>query len=123
MDTFILTLLLVVIINNAILYYLWNKKTRRMSSSNIQIAENETDADSQLPAGSEPRNNGEDKQAATSETATAVVPTHKFTSDISQDSDTPLPLSSISSGAPPPLPPSIVSYHKIIAAVTRYVHV
>ena len=116
MDTFIINLLLVVTINNAILYCFWTK-THRIPYPNVQIAENGTDKDSQMPTGSGSCNTGEDDQATASEISAAHVPSHESTGNVPQDSDAPL-----SSDAPPPgTTQLIVSYHEIVAAVTRYV--
>jgi hypothetical protein len=123
MDTVILTFLLIAIINNVVLY-LRSRKNQRTPSTNLQIhpEQGETDAEREIPPASDSDEAGKGDQVKILELSAALIPSHESTSRIPHDSDT-RPPSSNPTCVPPPVPPVIVSYHEIISAVTRCVHV
>jgi hypothetical protein len=123
MDTFILTILLIVIINNIVIY-LRSRKNQRIPYANLQIdsVQGETDTEREMLPVSDSHDAGEGEQVRISELPPALIPSHESTSCAPHDSDTHHP-SLTPSSAPPPVPRMIISYHEIISAVTRCVHV
>jgi hypothetical protein len=118
-----LTFLLIAIINNVVLY-LWFRKNQRTPSTNLQLdsKQGETDTGREIPPASDSDKAGKGEQVKISELSTALIPSDESTSCVPHDSDTRSP-SSTPTCVPPPVPPMIVSYHEIISAVTRCVHV
>jgi hypothetical protein len=120
---FILTFLLVAIINLVFLYFR-SRKTHKEPSMHLRIdsEQDETGTEREIPPASDSDKAGKGEQVKILEPSTAFIPIHESTSCAPHDPDT-HPPSLTPSCAPTPIPPTIVSYHEIIAAVTRCVHV